>query len=181
MSKAGPFVSLGEQLKRARIQSKESLAEVSGSVEIDEKSLERIEAGFERPAEEILLLLISHFEVQEAEALSLWQLANYDSEIPDQLKPEIDIINGSKVVMLMAMDMRTLYSDGISVESSDSGLTLQFTQTSGKNQSSPIARIGMSYEQAEKVLTQVGRALLKHRYADGNLSLSSGESKSSRK
>ncbi len=178
MSDAGPFASLGEHLKRTRIQSKESLAEVSGSVEIDEKSLERIESGIERPAEDILLLLISHFGVHDAEALRLWQLADYDTELPDQFKPDIDLVNGSKVVMLMAMDMRTLYTDGFTVEAGDNGVTLQFTQTSGKNQSSPVSRIGMSYDQAEDVLAKIGQEILKHRYTRGNLSLSSGESNS---
>lgn len=57
--------------------------EVSGAVEIDEKRLKRIEAGIERPAEDILLLLISHFGVADREAVQLWELADYDSDMPD--------------------------------------------------------------------------------------------------
>ncbi len=60
-----PFLPLGNHLKYVREQSRESLAEVSGAVEIDEQHLERIEAGLERPAEDILLLLINHFQVQD--------------------------------------------------------------------------------------------------------------------
>lgn len=175
MNEAAPFVSLGKHLKYVRENSKQSLAEVSGAVEIDEKSLERIEAGVERPAEEILLLLISHFEVKDQEALNLWTLADYNSEFPDQMHPEVDIIaSGAKVVMLIAVDTRTMYSDGLEVSSSDAGLTLQFTQSSGKSQPNPVSRIGMSYDQAEKVLKQLEQALLRHKYSGGK-SLPSGE------
>ena len=55
-SKSLPFQPLGGHLKYLREQSHQSLAEVSGAVEIDESALERIEAGLERPAEDVLLL-----------------------------------------------------------------------------------------------------------------------------
>ena len=175
MNEASPFVSLGKHLKYVRENSKQSIAEVSGAVEIDEKSLERIEAGDERPSEDILLLLISHFEVKDQEALNLWELAEYDSEFPDQMRPEVDIISsGAKVVMLMAVDMRTMYSDGFEVTVGDAGLTLQFNQSSGKSKSNPVSRIGMSYEQAEKVISQLQKAVLRHKYSDGK-SLPAGD------
>src|ERR1700683_4187621 len=81
-----PYITLGQHLKYVREQSRQSLLEVSGAVEIDEDRLERIEAGIERPAEDILLLLISHFGVADREAVQLWELADYDSEMPEQIK-----------------------------------------------------------------------------------------------
>ena len=45
-----PYQTLGKHLRYLREQHSESLAEVSGAVEIDEKLIERIEAGHERPA-----------------------------------------------------------------------------------------------------------------------------------
>jgi len=53
-----------------RENHRESAAEVSGAVEIDEKSLRRIEAGTERPSEDILLLLISHFALKTTKQLN---------------------------------------------------------------------------------------------------------------
>ena len=44
-----PFKVLGEKLKTIRQKMHESVAEVSGAVEIDEQSLQRIEQGKERP------------------------------------------------------------------------------------------------------------------------------------
>lgn len=174
MNEAAPFVSLGKHLKYVRENSKQSLAEVSGAVEIEEFVLERIEAGVERPTEDILLLLISHFGVEDQEAVQLWQLANYEGMLPDQLRPDVDIIAGGKVIMLMALDVRTIYSDGLEINTSPAGMTLQFTQANGKAQANPVARLGMSYDQAEKVFAQLGQALLRRKYLGDSRSLPLG-------
>jgi transcriptional regulator with XRE-family HTH domain len=169
-----PYIALGKHLKYVREQSKQSLSEVSGAVEIDEKTLERIESGEERPAEDILLLLISHFGVQDQEAIQLWELANYDGELPDQIRPEnFGLQNSGKpVVMLVALDMRTIYSDGLDITCTQSGVTLNFTQTSGRQANpSPVARIGMSYDQAERVLINLQKSLLKVKYLRDRRSL----------
>lgn len=164
-----PFVALGSHLKYVREQARQSLSEVSGAVEIDESSLSRIEAGEERPAEDILLLLISHFGVADQEAVQLWELANYGGELPEQIKPEGGFqALGKPVVMLLALDMRTIYSDGLDVNCNDAGLVLNFTQSAGrKAMPSPVARVGMSYEQAEQVLATLQKAMLKAKYLRG--------------
>ncbi|MDL2363221.1 MAG: helix-turn-helix transcriptional regulator [Patescibacteria group bacterium] len=156
-----PFTTLGHHLKYVREQSQQSLAEVSGAVEIDELSLERIESGQERPAEDILLLLISHFDVQDREAVQLWELANYGSEIPEQIRPDIDPqhLHGKSTVMLLAMDMRIMYSDGIEAASNKAGITLNFTQASAPGQASSVAKVGMSYDQAHQVLQTIQTVL----------------------
>lgn len=152
-----PFITLGRHLKYVREQSKKSLAEVSGAVEIEEHNLARIEAGEERPSEDILMLLISHFEVQDREAVQLWELADYDTEMPDHIKPDIDPqqFHGKPMVMLLAMDMRTMYSDGLEATSNDAGLTLNFTQASAPGVANSVAKVGMSYDQAEDVLKKL--------------------------
>src|SRR5579885_2464316 len=75
-----PYTALGTHLKYLREQHKESLAEVSGAVEIEIENLARMENGLERPSEEILMLLINHFDIQDNEAVQLWELAGYDSQ-----------------------------------------------------------------------------------------------------
>jgi transcriptional regulator with XRE-family HTH domain len=157
-----PFITLGKHLKYVREQSEETLAEVSGAVEIDEQDLARIEAGQERPSEDILLLLITHFDVQEREAVQLWELAEYDGDVPEQIRSEIEVPGGAKsVVMLLAMDTRTLYSDGIEIASTPAGLTLHFTQAAPKDQPNSVARLGVSLEQAEVILRELQHGLLK--------------------
>lgn len=167
MSEAStPYITLGSHLKYVREQSRQSLLEVSGAVEIDEERLRRIEAGIERPTEDILLLLISYFGVADREAVQLWELADYDSDMPEQIKPEsIDQqLNAKNVVMLVGFDTRSIYSDGLDVLWNDAGMTLNFTQATGPAQRMPVARIGMSYDQAERVLNTLQRALLHAKY-----------------
>lgn len=161
-----PYSTLGSHLKYVREQSRESLLEVSGAVEIDEQRLERIEAGIERPAEDILLLLISHFGVADREAVQLWELADYDSDIPEQIKPETldQQLNSKNLVMLVGFDTRTIYSDGLDVIWNHAGMTLNFTQATAPGQTLPIAKIGMSYEQAEQVVNTLQRAILHAKY-----------------
>jgi transcriptional regulator with XRE-family HTH domain len=172
MSEANtPYKTLGSHLKYVREQSRQSLLEVSGAVEIDEQRLERIEAGLERPAEDILLLLISHFGVADREAVQLWELAEYDSDLPDHIRPEGAEQLGSKnVVMLIGFDTRTIYSDGLEVIWNDAGMTLHFTQATAPDQTIPVAKVGMSYEQAERVVSTLQRAMLRAKYV-GNTKL----------
>jgi transcriptional regulator with XRE-family HTH domain len=159
-----PFVTLGKHLKFVREQSKQSLPEVSGAVEIDAETLERIEAGTERPHEDILLLLISYFNIHDQEAVQLWEMAGYDGDLPDKLRSDDN--ENKTTVMLLAIDMRTMYTDCLDLESGPTGLTLNFTQAS-KKQAMPVARLGMSYEQVQTVIKDLQRAVLQHKYEQG--------------
>lgn len=165
------FTSLGNHLKYVREQAKQSLAEVSGAVEIDEQYLEKIEAGLERPAEDILLLLISHFGVKDREAIQLWESAEYDSSIPDEIRlNEEQIVLGNKsVVMVMGHDTRTAYTDEVSVTVNQSGLTIQFGQSQGQTKPNLVANLGMSHAQAEIVIQAMQTALLHSKYGGRKL------------
>ncbi|MDB5181514.1 MAG: hypothetical protein JWP13_277 [Candidatus Saccharibacteria bacterium] len=158
-----PFKTLGTRLKYLREQSRESLAEVSGAVEIDEDKLERIEQGIERPSEEILMLLMSHFNMQDTEAVQVWELAGYDRRLgPDLVVPE-ELMNGRPVVMLLAVDVRTQYTDGVDITADKAGLTMAFTQQGAQGRQ-PVAKVGMSIEQAEATAQALQQALLRVKY-----------------
>jgi transcriptional regulator with XRE-family HTH domain len=161
------FTSLGNHLKYVREQARQSLAEVSGAVEIDEQYLERIEQGLVRPAEDILLLLISHFGVKDREAVKLWESADYDSELPEEFRITEETLANKSVVMVMATDTRTLYTDEVSVSVNPSGLTLEFSHNLGKDKSAPVASLGMSHAQAEMVVKAMQTALLHAKYGSG--------------
>jgi DNA-binding XRE family transcriptional regulator len=176
-----PFASLGKHLRNVREQASRSVAEVSGAIEIDEKSLRLIETGQERPEEEVMLLLISYFGVQDQEALHLWELAHYDSDLTDHVQfgdgnrePEAAALMSKPVIMMLAMDMRTMYSDGLEINWNKAGLTLNFTQANAQPNAQPsavsVARVGLSYTQAEQVLRSLERALLHAKYV-GNTKL----------
>jgi transcriptional regulator with XRE-family HTH domain len=154
-----PFLQLGRKLKVIREKRKESVAEVSGAVEIDEQTLQRIEQGQERPSEDILMLLISHFGMQDDEAAGLWQLAGYEQP-NEQDEPSGPAPNNSKtMVMIMAVDPRIVYSDGVQIVANGSGVIMNFAQGTNTPQALVTARIGMSREQAGMVLHALQAAL----------------------
>ncbi len=151
-----PFMQLGDKLKALRERRKESVAEVSGAVEIDEQTLLKIEQGHERPSEDILMLLISHFGMHEDEAAGLWQLAGYDrSDHEGDQAPQ----SNKTMVMIMAVDPRVIYSDGVQIVANNSGIIMNFAQGSGTPQALVTARVGMSREQASMVLHALQVAL----------------------
>jgi transcriptional regulator with XRE-family HTH domain len=152
-----PYESLGSQLRKLRERSRESVAEVSGAVEIDEKALGQIEAGTERPSEDILLLLISHFAVGDDQAAELWQLAGYDQPSAEDERESghgRDQSQSSRQQTLMVMiDPRVMYSDSVEVIANERGVVLNFSQAAGQHgQPLTVARIGMSREQAKMVM-----------------------------
>ena len=172
-----PFRTLGTHLKYLREQQRESLAEVSGAVEIAIDDLERIEQGTDRPSEDILLLLISHFNMQDQEAVQLWELAGYDGDAPGKFSLGDDLHgSGNKpVVMVVGLDMRTMYSDGLDVVVNQAGLTLNFSQAAAHNHRMPVGRIGMSVEQAEQVLKTLQQAIVKAKYGQDPKALPPGQ------
>jgi transcriptional regulator with XRE-family HTH domain len=152
-----PYESLGTQLRVLRENHRESMAEVSGAVEIDEKQLGLIESGTERPSEDILLLLISHFAVEDDKAAELWQLAGYDKQTEEH---EHDAGNSRQQTLMVMIDPRVMYSDSVEVVASDKGVVLNFSQVSGQHgQPLTVSRIGMSREQAKMVMGILHQAL----------------------
>lgn len=155
-----PFKQLGNKLKVIRQKLQETTADVSGAVEIDESVLEGYEQGKERPSEDILSLLISHFGMQEEDAANLYQLAGYEqpqSDDNDDL-PE-DLASSKAGVLVMAIDPRIIYSDGMHVNASQQGVVLSFAQLGGAPQPLVTTRVGMSREQARNVIRTLQAAL----------------------
>jgi transcriptional regulator with XRE-family HTH domain len=159
-AKAQPFQPLGARLKLIRQKLQESLAEVSGAVEIDEELLERFEHGAERPNEDLLMLLISHFGIRDDDAVNLWELAGYDTSRRPGATNDDNQSKAAPLTLLLALDARILYSDGFHVTANPSGIVVNFTQNAGQdNQAVPIARVGMSHEQAQNVMRVLSQAL----------------------
>ncbi len=159
-----PYSVLGEHLKHLRETRKETLAEVSGALEIEVEMLERIERGEERPSEDILTLLISYFSLREHEAMQLWDWAGFSRTEP---RETLSDLSSKAALVLVALDARVLYSDGVSIAANDGGLVMNFLQDGVQSASQmpvPIARIGMSYEQAQRLLSVLEQTILRHTY-----------------
>jgi transcriptional regulator with XRE-family HTH domain len=160
-SKNTPFKKLGDNLKRLREVRSESLAEVSGAVEIEVEVLSSFEAGQSRPSEDILLLLISHFATKEDVANKLWELAGYDNDqLPGSNMINDDKGNASPSVMVMPPDLRIAYTDMVHVVANNYGVVMNFMQGAGpNNQALAVARIGMSKEHARSVIEVLQKTL----------------------
>lgn len=156
-----PFKPLGENLRYLREARSESLAEVSGAVEIEIETLTAFETGKSRPEEEILLLLISHFATKDDVATKLWELAGYDQ---DQI-PASNMVNDEQgtpqpSVMVMPTDARITYTDMVHVMANNYGVVLNFMQGAGpNNQPLAVARLGMSKEHAKSVIEVLQKTL----------------------
>ena len=157
-----PYQHLGQQLRSLREVSRESMAEVSGAVEIDETDLDRIEAGQTRPSEDILLLLISHFGIQDDKAAELWQMAGYDKPHNHDDEDSADSRNSRTQAMMIMIDPRVMYSDATEIIANKQGVILNFSQTSGNNPNDKpltVSRIGMSYQQAKALMGMLHQVL----------------------
>lgn len=156
-----PFHPLGKQLRGLRERVQESLAEVSGAVEIDAQILAKYELGHERPSEDILLLLISHFGAKDDEASKLWELAGYQMDkIPGTQMINNDDGQAQQGVMVMPGDARIVYTDMVHVMVNNFGVVMNFLQGAGPQmQPLAIARIGMSREHAKSVLEVLKKTL----------------------
>lgn len=157
-----PFKELGRKLEKLRTTLNETLADVSGAVEIDEPMLQRMEQGHVRPSEDILMLLISHFDMREDDAVGLWQLAGYDkddlSDMADFLDND-DAPSHKNTLVVMASDPRVIYSDNVQVTATNTGVVVTFGQAGGNPQTVITSRIGMSREQASIVIRAIQDAL----------------------
>lgn len=164
-AKDQPYILLGKELLNIRLSVRETIAEVSGAVEIDVKSLERMEHGEELPSEDVLMLLISHFNLKEDYADKLWELAGYGTDDPltDAVTLEVDKAEHHSLVIMMPIDSRVLYSNNAIISADNNGIILNFLQSivsvDGKTQQIPVTRVGMSHNQARDLLRTLARAL----------------------
>ena len=158
---AEPFKALGEGLRALRVKAHETLAETSGAVEINVKQLSSYELGRDCPNEEVLLMLISHFNPPDSEALWLWKLAGYGAS-------EIELGEDSS-----SEDVPVLFTDLAEITANQYGLVVDFKQGGGMNKSTKsVARLGMSREHAENMIRTLAIVLAKTNAANNSKLLS---------
>jgi transcriptional regulator with XRE-family HTH domain len=145
---ATPYQQFGQLLADIRRRLKESLGEVSGAVELDESAVSSYERGESRPSEDILMLLINHFDIKDDEADTLWELAGYDK---NGSQPD-DIQTTAQTFMMVPFDARIVYTDTAHVMINNYGVIMNFMQSGQNNQPVAVARVGMSLEHAKSVL-----------------------------
>ena len=149
-----PFKALGDRLKFLREQWHQSIREVSGTLEIDEKTLKSIEAGKVLPENEQLDMLINHFLLTEDQADDLRELAEFGGPKPEGMIPAgIEDILTKQIIMYLPIDNKVVYTDGMHANVNDHGVILQFMQQlPNTSQPAVVSRVGMSREHAERII-----------------------------
>lgn len=159
-----PYKALGAKIKYLRNQWHQSLREVSGTLEIDEKILREIESGKTLPPENVLNMLINHFLLTDEQAEELRQLAILQKEqSADALVNGLEEMIMKQIVMYMPVDNKIVYTDSMKAIVNKHGVVLQFLQNSGSNgQSLTVSQVGMSRDHAEKVIEVLTKTLKEH-------------------
>lgn len=159
-----PNKELGARIKNLREQWKQTINEVSTTLEIDETQLKKIEAGKILPNEELLDLIINHFHLSEAQAEELRNLASFHpgpTPAPEGLVGSMEEMLMKQIVMYIPVDNRIVYTDTMNATVNRHGMVLQFKQSqNGKNVT--VSQVGMSREHAEKMLKVIETTLKKY-------------------
>ncbi len=151
-----PYKKLGHRLQEIRKNLQESLPEVSGAVELESDIIASYERGETRPSEDVLGLLISHFDIQDDEADELYELAGYMQDSSTDISS--DLTQAPSLVMI-PMDNRIIYTDSANVSVNNYGVVMNFTQNGTNNQPLGVARVGMSIEHAKSVLNVLAKTI----------------------
>ena len=153
-----PFAALGSALRAFRQRAKESAAELSSAIEVTDERLARFENGELRPSEDILELMIAHFDLPDREADKLWELAGYGRR-QDAVHEE-PLLGNQQSMIVLPSDARLVYTDTVHVMVNNYGVIMNFMHGAGPNgQQLPVARVGMSREHAKSVLEVLQRTL----------------------
>jgi transcriptional regulator with XRE-family HTH domain len=159
-----PYSKLGKRLLSIRKSLSETLHEVSGAVELDTDIIDSYEKGETRPSEDVLGMLISHFEIKGDEADELWELAGYteSSDTTNAVDAQYEM-PPMPTVVVVPMDNKTIYTDKVNVSVNSQGVVMSFMQESIMNgQSVPVSRVGMSIEHAKKVAEVLNKTIQKY-------------------
>lgn len=142
-----PYHALGERLQSFRKKLQETIHEVSGAVELETEVVASFERGEARPSEDILELLINHFDIRDDEADELWDLAGYGkSGYAQEETPTVPTI------IMFSLDNRIVYTDTANVTINNFGVVMNFMQNGPGGQPAAVARVGMSLDHAKSVL-----------------------------
>lgn len=161
-----PYRAFGAKIKHFRQQWKQSVSDVSGTLEIDEIFLKDIESGKILPTENQMDMIINHFLLTNEQADELRGLAQMHSDqAAENLIGGVEDMLMKQLVMYMPVEQKVIYTDGMNVTVNRHGVVLQFTQNTAlntKTKSNVVCQVGMSREHAEKVVDVLKKTLSEH-------------------
>jgi transcriptional regulator with XRE-family HTH domain len=157
----------GIKLRKLRKSRGESLTETAKAIPVDRAYLNKIELGSIRPSKRLLEKLLVHFSVEGNDATMLKQLAGHAplniAVVAAQGEPHmaqpfpVAMPQQMAQVAINPAQTPVLYTDSIIVSASEFGLVLDVAQTFGgaAMQQNVVARIGMSYDHAKKLVAKI--------------------------
>ena len=175
-SSSPAYENFGKELKRIRTAANRSLADVSQAVELNPAEFSQLEGGHLKPSQEIVNLLINHFDLAISTASRLWRLAGYDQQLSfaavetDPSANEADAEEQLEAFMtaearpafLAVNDNRAAYTDMFNIRANGYGLVVNFLQ--GFSQDSPplsVSRVGMSLDHAARLAKALNETVLR--------------------
>ena len=163
-----PYQKFGQAITNLRRKFHVTKRDFCGALEINEDYLMKLETGEERPSEELVEQVISHFSLDGKIADNLWLLAGY---------PPLDKLDDAmaQVAFLPLSEAKISYTDMVHVTVNNYGVVLNFMQHGGpQNQPVVVSRLGMSKEHAHSVIEVLARTLSTHSRGRGHLQLPDG-------
>ncbi len=157
---------LGIKLRQLRKERGESLAATAQAISTDRAYLNKIELGTIKPSERLLDKIIVHFKVEGNFATMLKQLAGHTAikiamveeseKTPMANRFPAAMPAAVTQVAINPMQTPVLYTDSVIVASNEYGLVLDIAQAFGGGmQQNVVARIGMSYDHAKKLVAKI--------------------------
>jgi len=167
------LLEMGRKVRQERVDRDLSLADLGAQVGVDRTLISKIENGHYQPTESMLQKIIDVLSLDKQRAAEIWalsgrpsgpiitqyNLAQYEDIAMNQQPTE----QVSQNVQIDPNRTPILYSDGVAVTSSEFGMVFDFGQRVGPtNNANIVARIGISYEHARKLLEVINDELSKN-------------------
>ena len=168
------YRDFGDHLKKIRQDAEKSIIDVSGAVELTTRQLEDIETGTVRPKKNLVLILASYFNLSNFKTRRLLDLAGYKKE-PASTRKKVTVpkfyaslagVDSQQFLLAIAdnfQDNRILYTNGINVNVSKTGVVFEFLQNAivnGRfNREKIISRVGMCIDDARQLQSTLRIAL----------------------
>lgn len=154
--------TIGMSLRKLRKQRKESLEQTAKAVGVERSYLNKVELDKIHPSVKLLDKLIGHFSVEGNNATDLRQRAGHipfpiisgQSGKEGNYMADQSIVAPSASAQVNVNPLATpvLFTDSTFVSSSNYGLVLDIAQTVGGQQHNVVARVGMSFDHAKKLI-----------------------------
>jgi DNA-binding XRE family transcriptional regulator len=165
---------LGSEIRKLRTEAGETLGQTAEALKVDRSHLNKIELGKYKPSEELLNRIIAHFSVKGNKVHQLRQMAGFEPAwqvVTGQGRKEEgnamqeQSIKQPQPPAQVSMDpsrIQILYTDSIFVSSSEYGLVLNVAQRADGQHHHVVARVGMSFDHAKKLLAVMNDHLQKY-------------------